>query len=90
MQIVDDITVHHASYWADFHESGIVTFVAPADMPDCAPCQAVVTRDEDGTQVVRVPWKPDRTDLLHLISGGTVWVSLWGALPPHMIEVQAP
>ena len=47
------------------------------------PCLAVVTGD-----VVRVPWHLTPLEALQLADGGTLWLSTWGGLPPHMLEVQ--
>lgn len=87
MDIVEEIDVRQASYWADFYESGVVYFAPPKDSVDVDGCQAVVTRTEEGEQAMRVPWKPDKNDLLKLMSGGTIWLSVWGGLPPHQLEV---
>lgn len=60
-------------------------------MPDCGDCVSIHTINEMGTEhVVRVPWKPDEIELMHLAQGGTIWLSTWGGLPPHMLEVQEP
>lgn len=89
MRIVNDLTADHVAYWA---EQNPVTLVmrAPEGMENCEDCSAIATTDESGVTVVRVAWKPDEIDLAHLARGGTIWLSTWGGLPPHMLEVQAP
>jgi len=79
-------------YWEGF-DPRPATFAA--DDPSFEPCPALLTtvRDEYGVvgpTVVRVPWMVDEIELAHLASGGTLWLSTWGGLPPHMLEVQPP
>lgn len=92
MNPVTEMAQEHLDYWAEFPNQ-VATFTAPSDPPGCVPCRAVVTEtEEDGRRfnVVRVPWKPDEIELAHLAQGGTIWLSTWGGLPPHSLEVQAP
>jgi hypothetical protein len=85
-----DVRRSDLDYWAD-GDPQTVEFAAPGDLPECEPCRAVVTRpDPRGPSIVRVPWKPDEIDLAHLAKGGTIWLSVWGGLPPHSLEVQEP
>ena len=87
-----DLTDAHDAYWAAY-DRRVVTFTAPEDPPGCEPCRAIVTHtveDDRHFDVVRVPWKPDEIELAHLARGGTIWLSTWGGLPPHMLEVQEP
>lgn len=81
-------TEEHLAYWTDY-EPLPRTFTAPDQLDDCAPCPAIVTMS-NGERVVRVAWKPDEIELAHLAQGGTLWLSTWGGLPPHMLEVQEP
>jgi len=79
-------------YWADLHPR-VVTYAA--DDPDTSPCPAIITTVPDpfgkvGPTVVRVPWELSEIELMHLAKGGTLWLSTWGGLPPHMLEVSAP
>lgn len=87
-----EITDEHLAYWADY-EPRVVIFTAPDDPPDCVPCPGVVTTmREDGREftVVRVAWKPNEIEVAQLAQGGTIWLSTWGGLPPHFLEVQPP
>lgn len=79
------------AYWADY-EPRAATYAA--DDPDTSPCPAVITTVADphgviGTTCVRVPWTLSEIELMDLAKGGTLWLSCWGGLPPHMLEVQA-
>lgn len=66
-----------------------------ADDPSFNPCPALATIEPDpygavGTLVTRVPWELTEIELMHLAKGGTLWLSTWGGLPPHMLHVQPP
>jgi len=89
VNIVNAITPEQLQYWAD-DRGEIHVFRAPDDVPGCSDCNAVVTPMPDGQTVVRVAWKPSDDDIMQLLAGGTIWLSTWGGLPPHMLEVQAP
>lgn len=88
MDIVSELDVTHAQYWAD-QEPLLKVFSCPDDMPDCVPAQAFVTTSGDEV-VVRTAWRPSLADVEALKDGGVIWLSTWGGLPPHMLEVQAP
>lgn len=89
MQIVNELDAAHVEYWRDqFPGAHTIVMRAPEGMDDCADCSAVVT--ETPGVVVRVAWKPNEIELAHLARGGTIWLSSWGGLPPHMLEVQEP
>lgn len=92
MTPITEIEEGHLAYWADF-DVRLCRFTAPDDPPGCIPCNAIVTTvNEEGRDfaVVRVPWKPNEVEVAHLAKGGTIWLSTWGGLPAHMIEVQEP
>lgn len=89
MNIVNDLDGYHLAYWADQFEAWPIVMKAPPGMDDCGDCEAIATA-ADGRTVIRVAWKPDEIDLAHLARGGTIWLSCWGGLPPHMLEVQEP
>lgn len=71
-------------------EATVATFRAPPDMDNCTDAGAVLTKNAEGQIIVRVPWKISDDEILALLSGGTIWLSTWGGLPPHMLEVQPP
>lgn len=90
MNIVNELDGAHLAYWADQMEASPIVMRAPEGMDDCADCSAIVTTNQRRESVVRVAWKPNEIELAHLARGGTIWLSIWGGLPPHMLEVQAP
>lgn len=85
------ITEADLEHWARFKPRP-VTYAA--DDETFLPCPALVTQVDDtevgGGVVVRVPWQLDEIELAHLARGGTLWLSTFGGLPPHSLEVQAP
>ena len=94
MDIVREFTREHLDYWSDF-DAQVSTFTAPNEQAvGIEPALGIVTQPQDaldlGVPCVRVAWKPNEIDLAHLARGGTVWLSCWGGLPPHMLEVQGP
>jgi hypothetical protein len=84
---IAEITPELELYWAQHYPSKIVTMRAPSDMTDCSDCQVVVTA-AGKVPIVRVPWKLNEIELMQLARGGTIWLSCWGGLPPHALEVQ--
>jgi hypothetical protein len=94
MDIVREFTEEHVGYWSDF-DAKVATFTAPEEREvGIEPALGIITQPKDeldlGVACVRVAWKPSEIDLAHLARGGTIWLSCWGGLLPHMLEVQAP
>ena len=86
-----DITDADMAYWKDLRPTRHVFTTPDEQLAGVEPCEGVVTEDDDGVpNVVRVPWVLDEIELVHLARGGTLWLSTWGGLPMHMIEVQPP
>lgn len=86
------ITEADMAYWFDVDPESVVY---AADDETFQPCPAIKTRDREGSPigsglVVRVPYALNEIELTHLAKGGTLWLSTWGGLPPHFLEVQAP
>lgn len=79
-------------YWADYGPVATVIGGPPGE-PDCIPCPALLTTEiREGREglIVRVPFELDEIEVMHLAKGGTLWLSTWGGLPIHMVEVQGP
>lgn len=91
MRPVDEITDEHMAYWSQFPDRRRANFLAPQDMDDCDACPTIVTTSVDDrgqtTPVVRVPFTLDDEDREAIAGGGTIWLSTWGGLPPHTLEV---
>lgn len=88
MNIVNALDGDHLAYWVDadgVEAAQAVRFAG--EHLGAEDCNGIVTQTSTGP-VVRVAWKPDEIDLAHLATGGTIWLSAWGGLPPHMLEVQ--
>jgi len=89
-------TAEQVAYWADLHPSEVVSIGGPQEGPDVTPCPAILTESNiegdhnPSVPVVRVAFQMDEIELTHLAKGGTLWLSCWGGLPIHMIEVQPP
>jgi hypothetical protein len=78
-----------AAYWAAL-EAGTLLAVdidPPAGHPEVAPCPVVLNVDDS---TFHVAWVLDEVELAHLARGGTLWVTTYGVLPPHRLEVQPP
>lgn len=85
-----EITDDDLAYWAPLNPQP-ATFSGPGEVEaDVQPCPGLITDGDEFGRVVRVPWTLDEIELAHLARGGTLWLSTWGGLPIHMLEVQEP
>lgn len=81
------ITHADMAYWADLNPRPSL-FTAPGEVEaGVEPCPGIITDGDQFGQVVRVAWVLDEIELAHLAQGGTLWLSTWGGLPMHMLEV---
>lgn len=88
---VTEITEEQAAFWSAFAPK-LTIFTAPEDPPGCVPCPGLVTEVREMGRpfnVVRVPWKLTDVEIAQLAAGGTLWLSTYGGLPAHYLEVQA-
>lgn len=68
----------------------------PDEAPDVIPCPALISAvivEREGQEpavgaVHHVAYKLDEIELAHLAQGGTLWLTTWGGLPIHHLEVQ--
>jgi hypothetical protein len=88
-----NITQDDVDMYSDAHGlTRVATFTGEGD-PDPAiethPVQAIITPNvaRDGGTMVHVAWMPDEIDLARLANGGTLWLTCWGGLPPHNLQV---
>lgn len=67
-----------------------VVIGGPEEGDDVIPCPALVTIQPMGghlVQVVHVAYQLDEIELAALAQGGTLWLTTWGGLPVHRVEV---
>jgi hypothetical protein len=85
------------AYWTE-HDGGdqMPTVIGgPKEAPDVIPCPALVSTvfvpADDGSMssypIVHVAFQLDEVEVAHLAHGGTLWLSTWGGLPIHLVEV---
>lgn len=90
MQIINDLSELHLAYWEQAcPDAKRIVMNKPPDMDNCDDCGAIATHTDQGL-IIRVAYKPSPEDIEALIDGGTVWLSSWSGLLPHMLEVQPP
>lgn len=56
----------------------------PAEGPDVIPCPALIC---PAANVVHVALQLDEIEVARLAQGGTLWLTTWGGLPIHLVEV---
>lgn len=73
-------------YWAnrDGCDQRPVVIGGPSEGPDVIPCPALVATQ---AAVVHVAYQLDEIEVAQLARGGTLWLTTWGGLPVHLIEV---
>lgn len=91
-----DPTDAHVAWWAerDGGPSQRMVIGGPEEAPDVIPCPALVHLLQepagDGTSlqlVHHVAFQLDEIELAALAQGGTLWLTTWGGLPIHRLEV---
>lgn len=86
-------TAAEAVYWREERgdaASQHVVIGGPEEGDDVIPCPALAGLTEmDGhlVQIVHVPYELDEIELAALAQGGTLWLTTWGGLPVHRLEV---
>jgi hypothetical protein len=85
------------TYWTerDRGDQRQVVIGGPEEAPDVIPCPALVSTvfvlDDDSSmaahQEVHVAYQLDEIEVAHLANGGTLWLTTWGGLPVHLVEV---
>lgn len=90
MDIVNDLQPEHLAYWQQrCPEAKRIVMNRPPDLDNCDDCGAIATHTDDGL-VIRVAWTPSGDELRQLAAGGLIWLSSWGGLFPHNLQVQPP
>lgn len=87
----ENLSQDHFDYWSEndlvqVHHYG----AGPGSPPGTKTIVTLVTRNDGEPPVVRVPWQPSEEDIVAIAAGGTVWLSQWGGLSAHQLEVQCP
>lgn len=81
-----DPTPDQVAYWTerDGCEQRYVVMGGPEEGADVIPCPCLVASD---VGVVHVALRLDEIEVAALAQGGTLWLSTWGGLPIHLVEV---
>jgi len=59
----------------------------PEEAPDVFPCPVLVYDSPNG-RMITVAWELNEIELMQLVEGGTLWLTTWGGLPIHTLEVK--
>lgn len=89
-------TADHLAYWTREDQPtppAVFVIGGPEEGPDVIPCPTVVTVDrvegvEGYIRSFHVPIALDPDELAALASGGTLWLTTFGSLPIHRLDVQ--
>lgn len=79
-------TTEQVAYWTERDPSPqqFVIMGGPEEGPDVIPCPCLVAREAN---VVHVAYRLDEIEVAALAQGGTLWLTTWGGLPIHLVEV---
>lgn len=79
-------TAEQVAYWTERDPGGqeFVVMGGPEEGPDVIPCPSLVCREAN---VVHVAYRLDEIEVAALAQGGTLWLTTWGGLPIHLVEV---
>lgn len=75
-----------AAYWTERDEctQRHVVMGGPEEGPDVIPCPCLVANE---VNVIHVAYQLDEIEVAALAQGGTLWLTTWGGLPVHLVEV---
>lgn len=85
-----EATDAEVAYWNGRDGNAPVAIVmgGPEEGPDVIPCPCLLGHSEqDNTRVVHVAYQLDEIEVAHLARGATLWLSTYGGLPIHRVEV---
>lgn len=84
-------TNHDLDHWATEDGNRPEAFVigGPEEGPEVIPCPTLVGVDEQfaGARVFHVPYVLDEIEVAALAHGGTLWLTTYGGLPIHRVEI---
>jgi hypothetical protein len=75
------------NYWCAREETYAQTLLisGPGELADdVRPCPAIIMPEKN---MVTVRWELSEIELAQLANGGRLWLTTWGGLPIHTIEV---
>lgn len=77
------------AYWyeSDGAEHHAVVIGGPEEAPDVIPCPALACLNDHHHRVVHVAYQLNEIEVAALAQGGTLWLTTWGGLPIHLLEV---
>lgn len=84
-----DATTEQVAWWVERDAAeavGQVLIGGPDEGPDVIPCPTLVTDGPSG-RLFHVALQLDEIELMQLANGGTLWLTTWGGLPIHLVEV---
>jgi hypothetical protein len=78
-----------AAYWAQRTELATDPYVigGPNEGSNVIPCPALVSHDGETSRMIHVAWSLNELELAALAQGATLWLTCWGGLPIHNLEV---
>lgn len=73
----------------DGHAPTPVVIGGPEEGPEVIPCPTLVGVDDQfaGARVFHVPYELNEIEVAALAQGGTLWLTTYGGLPIHRVEV---
>lgn len=82
-------TPEQVAYWTERDEAEQQALVigGPDEGPDVIPCPALVCVE---ARVFHVALQLDEIEVAQLAQGGTLWLTTYGGLPIHLVEVVGP
>ncbi|MDP1795202.1 MAG: hypothetical protein Q8K63_13785 [Acidimicrobiales bacterium] len=85
------ITGRRLAYWQSDPTIARIqplTIGGPPEEPDCEPVPAIATVSGEGDGIFRVGLTAGDVATTMLAQGGLLWLSMWGRVAPHSLEVQ--
>lgn len=80
-------TEQEIDYWSDRDGQQVRPYVlgGPEEGDDVIPCPTLI--GVDAPAQCHVPYQLNEIELAALAQGGTLWLTTWGMLPVHLLEV---
>lgn len=84
-----EATQDQVAWWIERDNAeavGQMLIGGPEEAPDVIPCPTLVTEGPSG-RLFHVALQLDEIEVMQLAQGGTLWLTTWGGLPIHLVEV---